>query len=185
MHDLKEIRRSPLQYVSAQPLEDNILVWHGNLLGPENTPYAGAVFHIQLTFPETYPTTPPSATIMTDLPHPHVRGNKICLDLLSDFQSYFSGSDSGTRTEGIKGWSSAYSVQTILLQLQTFLMELKPEEEGQPLHQYLSKIPAAIKKSREFACTVCGHTASSPWPPLGVRIHECYLLLQNVIMIVK
>jgi len=87
--------------------------------GPENTPYWRGLFHIELRFPTTYPTTSPSATVLTPLPHPHVHANgKICLDMLSDFQGYFQSKDFGTKVKGT-GWSSAYSVQTLLLQIQS------------------------------------------------------------------
>jgi ubiquitin-protein ligase len=41
-----------------------------------------------------------------------VKDGRICLDILSDFSSFFSDSAN-------EGWSSAYSVQTILLQIQS------------------------------------------------------------------
>ena len=66
---------------------------------------------MNMTFPSTYPNESPSVTILSPFPHPHVYGNKICLDLLSDYRDYFDGTE-------YTGWSSAYSVSTILLQLQ-------------------------------------------------------------------
>ena len=52
-----------------------------------------------------------------------VHGNKICLDLLSDYNSYFAAGDPGA--EGVtSGWSPAYTVGTILLQLQSTYISL-------------------------------------------------------------
>jgi ubiquitin-protein ligase len=115
MLDLKQIQANPLPLVAAHPLEGDIFCWHGNLVGPENTPYAGGIFHIELKFPKTYPLDSPSATILSPLPHPHVRNGKICMDILSDYESYFKNIQDGSKSVG---WSSAYSVQTLLLQLQ-------------------------------------------------------------------
>jgi len=162
MRDLKEIEKNPLPLVSALPVEDNMFIWHCNLKGPEGTPYAGAIFHIQLTFPPSYPSTPPSATIFTPLPHPHVHQDKICLDILSDFQNYFEND----RIKGSIGWSAAYTVQTILVQLQAFLMEYKEGESDKPLSKYLSKIPEAISVAQQFQCRMCPHHFNNPWPPL-------------------
>ena len=79
----------------------------------EGTPYEGGVFHMKITFPNDYPATSPSVSIFTPLPHPHVYGYRICLDLLSDYENYFVG-------KNCNGWSAAYSVLTILLQLQSY-----------------------------------------------------------------
>ena len=72
--------------------------------------------HLILRFAETYPTVPPTVECCTPFPHANVvrtaRGAwTICLDMLeapprtSDAQPY-------------RGWSSAMSVLSILVQLQ-------------------------------------------------------------------
>ena len=47
---------------------------------------------------------------------------KICMDILSDYGSYFKNIDAlqvkSKDKTGPVGWSSAYTVQTLLLQLQ-------------------------------------------------------------------
>lgn len=125
--DLNEIKQNPLTTVSAAPLDDNLFIWHANVMGIDSSPYAGAIFHIELQFPDNYPESPPSVKVLTPIPHPHVHGDKVCLDLLSDFDGYFKRSAS----TGVyhTGWSSAYSVLSILLQLQAFLLEIDEEEE--------------------------------------------------------
>jgi hypothetical protein len=143
----------------------------------ENTPYAGGIFHIELKFPRSYPQDSPSATILCPLPHPHVTNGKICMDLLSDYASYFQNMDAQNK-EKATGWSSAYSVQTLLLQLQgkfqvekyisklavAFLMEL--DDGHGPVEQYLSQIPEAIKYSKTFECKTCPHKPGLPWPSI-------------------
>jgi hypothetical protein len=59
--------------------------------------------------------TPLSLSLISDA----VYMNKICLDLFSDFKSYFSSVDSENRPKYPTGWSPAYTVYTILLQLQS------------------------------------------------------------------
>lgn len=65
--DLKELQASecPLSGVSAAPLEDSMYKWHGNLKGPANTIYKGGVWHFEMTFPENYPTSPPTIRLLT------------------------------------------------------------------------------------------------------------------------
>jgi len=55
---------------------------HANLRGPKDTPYAAINFHVILTFPATYPVEPPKVIPCTELDHPNVFGDYICLDLL-------------------------------------------------------------------------------------------------------
>eukprot|EP01119_Soliformovum_irregulare_P013021 TRINITY_DN3432_c0_g1_i1.p1 TRINITY_DN3432_c0_g1~~TRINITY_DN3432_c0_g1_i1.p1 ORF type:complete len:1126 (+),score=389.91 TRINITY_DN3432_c0_g1_i1:135-3512(+) len=166
MSDLKQIRDDPLPLVSAQPLHDDMFTWHANLVGPENTPYAQGIFHIQLNFPKNYPNAGPSATILCDLPHPHVHNGKICLDLLSDFRSYFEDPTLTEKHDKSVGWSSAYSVQTILLQLQAFLLQLDDEDEV-TVEKYLPKIPKAVENSKNFKCSHCPHQPGAPWPAIN------------------
>eukprot|EP01132_Coremiostelium_polycephalum_P000614 gene614-763_t len=168
MADLKNIKMNPLPLVSAEPLEGDLLTWHANIIAPDESPYEGGIFHIELKFPPTYPINPPSGVLLTPFPHPHIHDKgRICLDILSDFQSYFQGNDSINGPKST-GWSSAYSVQTILLQIQTFLITLDSEDDPSalPIQEYLSKIPQAIHISRTFKCPSCSHCAENPWPPI-------------------
>jgi ubiquitin-protein ligase len=121
MNDLREIQREPLELVTALPLDGDLFTWHANMVGPPGTPYAGGIWHFELKFPATYPNDSPSGALFTPLPHPHVIGGKICLDILADYQSYFREVHSPDKTIG---WSSAYSVQTLLLQLQSMSFHL-------------------------------------------------------------
>jgi len=176
--DYDEIRRNPLQTVTAAPLDDDIYCWHATLLGIDSSPYAGSIFHIELKFPPSYPAEPPSARVLTPIPHPHVHGDKICLDLLSDYNSYFQRS--AVAGSYHTGWSPAYSVLSILLQLQAFLLEVddehsddEDEDEAHGSHQLesiLVQIPGAIRASRSFACSRCPHKAPDTlWPPVVQR----------------
>ena len=51
--DLKELEDTPIPLfgVSARPLSSSLYTWHGNLRGPEGSPFEGGVFHIEIVFP--------------------------------------------------------------------------------------------------------------------------------------
>ncbi len=181
LRDFEEIKSFPLETVSAAPLENDLLTWHANVCGVEGTAYATAIIHLELRFSLSYPNEPPSLRVLSPLPlpHPHVHGDKLCLDLLSDFRGFFqrSGASDTLHT----GWSPGYTVLSVLLQLQAFLLELDDEQEPDSdsdddarltggLEQVLIAIPAAIRSSRYHACTLCPHRApNSVWPPLNER----------------
>ncbi len=105
--DLKELEDCtiPLVGVSARPLSSSLFTWHGNLRGPEGTPFESGVFHLELVFPQNYPCSPPTIRLFTPLPHPNVLNQtSVCLDILdiNEKQIY-------------QGWTSAYTVETILI----------------------------------------------------------------------
>jgi ubiquitin-protein ligase len=102
----------PTVGVTARPLENNMFIWHANIKGPAETSYEGGVFHLQLEIPESFPHQPPTVTLLTPLPHPNVFGQRICLDMLQP-----------ARGKQSLGWSSGYTIQSILIQLQSFLFE--------------------------------------------------------------
>jgi stress response protein SCP2/ubiquitin-protein ligase len=162
MKDLKEIREHPLQDVAAAPLEDNLLVWHVNLRAP-GAILGGAVFHLVIEFSENYPAVAPQVNLCTPLPHPNVFPNKygkdnyICLDML-DAQGAFSTEDQKNRP--YTGWSSGYSMLSLLLQLQTFLLDKEAQERMR-----LANTNAAITAAKMFECKSCPHKRNQIWPP--------------------
>ncbi|KAF5386589.1 hypothetical protein D9615_001707 [Tricholomella constricta] len=92
--------------ISAFPKSDgNLFEWIGTIEGPAETVYAGLAFRISISFPSNYPYVAPTIKFDSPCYHPNVdiTGGAICLDILQD------------------KWSAVYSVQTILLSLQSLL----------------------------------------------------------------
>jgi ubiquitin-protein ligase len=147
--DLMELaeRSWELPTVSALPLEDNILEWHCNIVGSgENE---GVVLHLKLLFPETYPHQPPEVVLMSKVCHPHVFDDHVCLDMLEEGQ----WSDAEERAAEFTGWSTCYSVFSILMQLQAFLFDLGNN--------------AKRTRAAAAACECfCGHGVHRVYPPL-------------------
>eukprot|EP00828_Plagiopyla_frontata_P024194 TRINITY_DN308_c0_g2_i4.p1 TRINITY_DN308_c0_g2~~TRINITY_DN308_c0_g2_i4.p1 ORF type:complete len:778 (+),score=123.89 TRINITY_DN308_c0_g2_i4:151-2484(+) len=147
LKDLDEIEhcKIPTVGVSARPLEKDLFRWHANLRGPQGTPYEGGIFHIELQIPENYPHSPPKVHLFQSLPHPNVFDTTVCLDMLQD-----------------EKWSSAYTIQSILLQLQSFLFEVMFNEEEKK-----AEIKKAVMEANQFACKEkqCKHGGKlSAWP---------------------
>ena len=173
LRDLREIRSeaSSLTTINALPQENNLFRWHCNLR-PADGPFAGVVFHIILVFTEQYPHKPPEVQLCTYLSHPNVFHGwsgpnqpnvpYICLDMLKDH----------TKDEAYAGWTSAYSVLSLLLQLQSFLFaENIPQEYGGTRSSMADKdsVDRSRKAAEEFSCQVDDehvHSFASPWPPL-------------------
>ena len=170
--DLKEIRDSeiPLVGVTAAPLDDSIFKWHANIRGPADTVYAGGVFHLEMVFPEDYPVSPPSITLCTNVPHANVFGRRLCLDMLEPNKT------------GVwyQGWTSAYTVQSVLIQLQSFLFvvpkkakksrrrtETDDEEEVRDIYK------VAVDEANAYNCSTCKHRGPiEPYPPFNAKDND-------------
>ena len=95
--------------------------------------YSSLFFHFCLKIPENYPLSPPRLLLQkgqdfnSGFKHEHVYGNKysgyrLCVDILDDFSGWFEWVDRG-KEEKHTGWSNAYDLLAIVMQVQIFLSE--------------------------------------------------------------
>ncbi|KAJ2448831.1 Ubiquitin-conjugating enzyme E2 6 [Coemansia sp. RSA 2336] len=103
------IQKSPPEFITAKPLEKNVLEWHFIITGPPDTPYEGGQYHGRLLFPKDYPFKPPSIQMIT--PSGRFEVNK---DLCTSMSSYHP-----------ETWNPSWSVATII----TGLLSMMTGEE--------------------------------------------------------
>lgn len=101
------IQKSPPQFITALPLETNILEWHYVIRGPPSTPFAGGIYWGKMVFPASYPFKPPEIRMLTPSGRfmPNVR---ICM------------SNTNFHAEN---WNPSWNVSTILMGLVSFMCE--------------------------------------------------------------
>ena len=190
MRDYLEIKKSNDIKIFASPLENNLFEWHANICPTEGI-YTGIILHFILKFTNDYPKEPPKIKLMTGIPHSNIIKHQnndyyLCMDLINNC----FWMDNGGGNEPYRGWSSSYTVKTILMQLQTFLFEefienydgrikhtlyeLSPEEGGgyRDKSEIKEKIDKAFKDSYNFKCNVCGHCFSNPKPEICITIPD-------------
>ena len=166
--DYREIIDNPIPGISAQPLGDSdIFEWHVNIMGPSDIwYYENKIFHFEITFGPMYPMRPPEIRVKSSIPHPNIFGQYICLDLLSD---YYDETDNSFNSAKY-GWSTAYSIYSILITLQAFINDgLKrkiygPDKKNSNEIMYHNlRIDDKLKNMNQYHCA-CGHKQSDPYP---------------------
>ncbi|KAF6006425.1 Ubiquitin-conjugating enzyme E2 2 [Brettanomyces bruxellensis] len=104
MRDFKRIQKDCSGGISASPLADNVMVWNGIIIGPQDTPFEDGTFRLKLTFDEQYPNKPPQVKFISEMFHPNVYASgDLCLDILQN------------------RWSPTYDVASILTSIQSLL----------------------------------------------------------------
>ena len=80
-------------------------------MGPADSPYAGGVFFLDITFPPDYPFKSPKVIFKTRIYHCNINSKgEICLDILKD------------------NWSPALTISKVILSICSLLTDCNPSE---------------------------------------------------------
>lgn len=110
MNELKDMQNDPPFNCSAGIVDDDVYHWSAQILGPEDSPYYGGVFELDIHFPSEYPFKPPKLNFKTRIYHPNIVNGNICLDILKD------------------QWSPALTISKVLLSLCSLLTDPNPDD---------------------------------------------------------
>ena len=95
-------------------------------MGPDDSPFAGGVFFLNIHFPTDYPFKPPKCTFTTRIYHPNINSNgSICLDILKD------------------QWSPALTISKVLLSISSLLTDANPDDPLVPEIAHIYKTDRA------------------------------------------
>ncbi|TDH64988.1 hypothetical protein CCR75_000210 [Bremia lactucae] len=84
--ELAEFEKSSLDWCTVSAVNDDLMHWNAMLAGPDNTPYSGGVFNLDLQFPAEYPFKAPRVRFLTRVYHPNVKSQsgEICADIINE-----------------------------------------------------------------------------------------------------
>lgn len=109
--ETQRLMQEPVPGISAVPDEQNARYFHVIVFGPEDSPFEGGLFKLELFLPEDYPMSAPKVRFITKIYHPNIdRLGRICLDILKD------------------KWSPALQIRTVLLSIQALLSAPNPDD---------------------------------------------------------
>ena len=122
--ELNDLIKEPPCNCSAGPDETkDQFHWKASIMGPEDSPYQGGVFFLNIQFPADYPFRAPKCTFVTRIYHPNINSNgSICLDILKD------------------QWSPALTISKVLLSISSLLTDPNPDDPLVPEIAQLFKI---------------------------------------------
>lgn len=136
LRELRDLETDPPSNCSAGPIDgSNLFVWKAHIVGPEDSPYAGGLFELNIQFPTDYPFRPPAIVFSTRVYHPNINAQGgICLDILKD------------------QWTPALSIGKVLLSISSLLTDANPRDPLVPeiARQYETNREAFNATAREW-----------------------------------
>eukprot|EP01041_Mallomonas_annulata_P010231 gene10231-21334_t len=132
--ELQECKKDTKCGVDVEYSSSDLRHLSGILKGPDDSPYSGGIFKIDIIIPSDYPFAPPKMKFITKVWHPNISSQTgaICLDILKD------------------QWSPALTIKTALLSLQALLSTPEPNDpqDAQVANMYLSNITEFTNTAR-------------------------------------
>ena len=110
--ELIDLGKDPPDNCSAGPIDEKDQYhWQATIMGPDESPYTGGIFFLNIHFPTDYPFKPPKINFTTRIYHPNINSNgSICLDILKE------------------QWSPALTITKVLLSLSSLLTDANPDD---------------------------------------------------------
>ena len=135
-HDAKDRRFVTRLTAFANPRPKTQNSSDGTRAGPEESPYEGGVFYVDIQLTDAYPFEPPKMRFMTKVWHPNVSSanGAICLDILKE------------------QWSPALSIKTAMLSLQALLSSPEPSDPQDAVvaRQYMDNLAEFNAQARRW-----------------------------------
>ena len=110
--ELQDLNKdSPPNITAGLAPDKDHMHWLATIVGPQDSPYAGGVFSLDIRFTDEYPFQAPKITFTTKVYHPNISANgSICLDILKG------------------NWSPVLTISKVLLSISSLLTDANPDD---------------------------------------------------------
>lgn len=117
--ELVHFNTEPSPYYSAQPRQDNILVWDVNIHGLPALHQMGKNYDLEITIPDSYPFNPPRIKVLSPINRSYIdsRTGELCSDIL-----IASGKNSA--------WAPSFTMEAVLIAVCSILTDNEPERRS-------------------------------------------------------
>ncbi|CAE6493156.1 unnamed protein product [Rhizoctonia solani] len=110
--EIADCKNDKASKISIDLIDDNPFHLCGSFPGPEDTPYQGGIYQVDIVIPDSYPFQPVKMKFITKVYHPNISSasGAICLDILKD------------------AWSPVLTLKSTLISLQSLLCSPEPDD---------------------------------------------------------
>ncbi|KAH3742762.1 ubiquitin conjugating enzyme [Pelomyxa schiedti] len=139
MKESERFKTDPVPGVSVAQHPENIRYFDVVLAGPQDSPYQGGLFKLEVFAPDEYPLVPPKIRFLTKIYHPNIdKVGRICLSVL--------------KPTGEQAWSPALQIRTALLSIQALLSAPNVEDplDNNVAAAWKSNEAAALETARQW-----------------------------------
>lgn len=100
------------QLMRIESIDDSLMNYRAIIKGPENTPYYGFNFELNVRLSDNYPLEPPKIKFVTPIKHININDQgDICLDILKK-----------------PAWRSVMQIETIVVSILSLLSDPNPSD---------------------------------------------------------
>ncbi|CEJ82159.1 hypothetical protein VHEMI02242 [[Torrubiella] hemipterigena] len=83
--ELGDIKSNLSTGCDVSVIDDNLFHWKASITGPDDSPYSGGFFHIDIVFPADYPFRQPKINFTTKIYHVNISDSGIiCMEFLME-----------------------------------------------------------------------------------------------------
>lgn len=136
--ELKDIKSGKLKNLDARPIDEKDLFnWRATIVGPDDSPYKGGIFHLKIRFPMEYPFRPPEFKFITKIYHYNINPSGVF---------YFDYL--------YKNWSPSFSIGEMLNNICSLLSKPNfdiPAFNGDAHQLYSKNQKEYYKKARDWS----------------------------------
>ncbi|KZV62442.1 hypothetical protein PENSPDRAFT_758709 [Peniophora sp. CONT] len=140
--EITDCKNDKSSNINIELIDNSPYHLRGSFTGPEDTPYEGGHYEVDIVIPDSYPFQPVKMKFITKVYHPNISSasGAICLDILKD------------------AWSPVLTLKSTLISLQSLLCSPEPNDpqDAEVAKHYMTSRSSFNETARYWAHAYAG-----------------------------